>query len=216
MNRTLLTGLVCTLTVMACRPQRGPAQYPEITPYIDTASPLLLGFTPYTPAVQRLSLGAFYEGEATEVVPIDSTTTHLYIYENTFSTSVSDDRVEGLQSTVGTVGNVGWWGGGIHWDSPRDVSNYNTLHLALKSSDPSAEALEVGMGGGGVEARVLVSDYGFVADGEWHAIRVPTADLVALGVDLASVGVAIQFIGSGENPGSETFIDDVYLTEAAP
>jgi hypothetical protein len=201
------------LVLVACRPELGPAAYPDFEPWTDPDDPFLEGNDPYELGEDRLSIGRFYESEASEVVVIDDTVNHYYIYENTYADTPSDDRIEGLVASRLVLLDLPWWGGGVHWDSPRDLSDWTTYHLSLKATDPVFEAFEIGMVGGDVEGRVAAVDHGFAADGEWHDLVIPLADLTASGVDLSRVTVALLLISDAATPGAELLLDNVYLTQ---
>jgi len=207
---SLAAGL---LTVAACRPDPGAPNYPNPGPWDPAADDpdFLSGSDPYEEGEARLSMGIFYEGGASDALPIDDLTRHFYIYEGSFGMGVSDDRVEGLTSDEITVGDLGWWGGGVHWDTPEDLSAWTTLHLALQSNDPAMETWTIGMSDGVGEGRVGVGDLGFVADGYWHELELPLA-LLASSVDLEAVTVGLLMVGATGEPGATVKIDDLYLT----
>ena len=197
------------LALLACRPDPGEPNYPdpgELT--IDTNDEdFLRGDDPYEEGEDRLSIGIFYEGPVSEWVDVDNVENFFYIYEDSFSVTSSDDRVEGYTSDVLEVSKDTWWGGGIHWEgSPRDLSAYNTLNVSLKSD--ALEGLELGMKGGD-EAKVPVSDYGYVADGEWHHLDIPLADFS--GVVLAGVEIPLIIVAEGTPSGTTVLFDNLYL-----
>lgn len=192
---------------LACRPDPGAPSYPDPEPWVVTDDPEFYA-DPLDPGEERLSIGAFYEGPADEVVPIDDAETHFYVYENTFSVQTTDDRWEGYVADTLTHGSLAWFGGGIHWDSPRDLSGWEALHLVVSTSDEAS--WDVGLTGGGVEARRAVADYGLVADGSWHELQIPLEDFA--GADLSSVSVAFLIVGEQGETGDEFTLDAVYYT----
>jgi hypothetical protein len=211
----MITALWTIALLTACRPDPGSPTYPTPDP-VDLGgdgSDLLEGPDPYVEGEARLSLGVHYESGYSEVVAIDDVTTHYYVYSSTYTEDTdSQDRVEGRVSTVLTIGNAGWFGGGIHWDGGRDLSDWTTMVLSLRSSDTALEGTELRMVGG-VEAGVPLSDYGFAADGTWHQVVIPLADLDDEGVDLTAITVAFMLIGEGVGDGDELKVDDLYLTQ---
>ena len=56
------------------------------------------------------------------------------------------------------------------------------------------------------------ADYGFAADGDWHDLRIPLADLAALGLDLSAVTIAFSVSGGSGTAADTLLIDALYLT----
>jgi hypothetical protein len=196
----------------ACRADPGAPVYPEREPWSRGEDDGFLS-TPLADGELRLGIGLFYEGETTEFIPIDDTTSHFYVYEGSFGVEVSDDRVEGYTSDLIVLQGKPWWGGGVHWDAPHDLRAYDTLRFSLR-----AEAFgdwTVGMTGG-AEHRVSVSSLGFVADGNWHTVELPLSTLSAAGVDLSAVTLPLLLIGEGGEADDEMWIDDLYLKGSEP
>ncbi len=205
-----MRGLILLMALGACRDDPGVAVYPDRPIFVDVGDDFFDGSTPWE-GQPRLSLGAFYEGGATETVVIDDVVNHFYVYSSTFLVNLSTDRVEGLSADEIVASNVGWIGGGIHWDSPNDLSDWTTMHLALQSDNTDYNALTIGMNGGEVEVSVNASDYGFVADGDWHDVTIPLGDFN--GVDITQVGVALILLADGVGGGASLLVDDVYLNQ---
>lgn len=200
------------MLLSGCRPDLGRPRYPDLPAWSDTSDPFLAGPYPYEVGDERLGVGLFYEGPTSETVPIDDTVTHYYVYASTYSQQASAARVEGLESALIVLGSVGWWGGGVTWDSPRDLSAWTTYHLSFRATDPVFDAFEVGVTGG-AEARLPASAYGFVADGEWHSLVIPLADFAASGADLTQVGIPLMLISDVAVEGAALNVDDVFLTK---
>lgn len=192
--------------LLACRPDPGAPDYPTREPFSVPGDDFY--DLPLADGEERLSLGLFYEGEATETVVIDDTTAHFYIYENTFTDQVSDDRYEGFVADLLTHGSLAWWGGGVTWDVPRDLSGWEALHLVVKTWDLAD--WEIGVNGGGVEVRRPVGDYGLVADGAWHVLEVPLEDFD--GADLSAVTVPLLMVGESGAAGDSLLLDAVFYT----
>lgn len=204
------------LTASACRPTPDGPDYPERVPYTDTDNPNLPGAFPYVEGEPRLSVGVFYEGGASEVVPIGSGADY-FIYENTYVQTVSSDRVEGFVSAeLELTGQAGFWGGGVTWSPSRDLSAWTTLHISFKTEDAVFEDLEVRMIGGGNDGIVRARSKGFATDGAWHSLVIPLSELALQGVDLSDVTEPIQLISPSTEPQASILVDDLFFTQEAP
>ena len=201
--------MTLALALLACRPDPGAPAYPERTSLTEDSADGFLT-DPLADGELRLGIGVFYEGPTTAYVPIDDTTTHFYVYENSFAVAASDDRVEGYASDALVLRGNPWWGGGVHWDTPQDLSAYDTLHLALKTDDLSDWTLGLT---GGAEARVNVADVGLAADGEGHVLDLPLSGFV--GIDRTAVTVGLLLVGEGGEAGASVQIDDLYFRGGA-
>lgn len=199
--------MIHLLLLLACRPDPGAPSYPD--PGADTddsGGGYLPGPDPYADGDARLSLGIFYEGEASETVLIDNDSAFFYIYESSFSVVPSDTFIEGFASDQVVVSRDTWWGGGIHWNEGRDLSAYTHMVVHLRSDDIAD--IEIGMRGTS-EAKLAASAYGFTSDGEWHQLAIPLADFS--GVNLGAVDIPLILAGTGHSAGSSLLIDDLYL-----
>ncbi len=212
-----LKSAALMIIVAGCRPDAGTPNYPGADPWDPVADDpdFQQGTDPWVEGEARLSLGIFYEGGASEVVPVDEVTSHFYIYETSFSMGVTDDCVEGVVADALATSGGPWWGGGVHWDAAGDLSSWTTLHIALKTSAESMAGWDLGMTGGGTEGRVSVADAGLVADGEWHDLWISLDDFALDGVDLSAVTVPLLLVGEGGVDGDTVLIDDFYFTAEA-
>lgn len=208
---TLISVLLIMLLALACRPDSGPDDYQSQELIADAAIPLTL---PLAEGEERFGLGLFYEGETSEEVIIDDLMSHFYIYEETFSMiGFEGDRIEGVQSDRITHRGGGWWGGGVHWDEPRDLSAWDELHLSLKTSEMSFSVLELAMNNSDTEqTKISLNDYGFVTDGEWHDLNIPLSALSDRGLDLSQVSAPLVLIGGRGEIGDTLYIDAVFLS----
>lgn len=209
------------LATLACRPPLGEPSYPNISD--DTDRPDdggLPGDDPWDGTEPRLTYGAFYEGGSTDQILVDNEAVNYYVYEGSFAQVEDEDHVEGFVADRLIVQNAqanGFWGGGIHFDgtTPQDLTEWTTLHVALKSEDPEMEAFEFGMvasqGTGTVEGRAAIADYGFVADGEWHVVNIPL-DALSPTVPREQVTVGLLLISATAVNETSLLIDDLYLT----
>lgn len=207
--------LLLAAATAACRPDPGAPSYPDVDGDTGTVQDGgLPGDDPWDGESPRLSFGAFYESGASDELAVDDETIFFYNYESSFTDlNETDDHVEGFSATRLIVQNGaanGFWGGGIHFEGAgsQDLSAWTTLHLAAKSDDAEMADFTVGMVGD-VEGRVALSKYGFAADGEWHVVNIPLADL---GVSLDQVSVGFLFIGIPAVDDTDILIDDLYLT----
>jgi hypothetical protein len=219
-----MAAAVLALLATGCRPEPGPSDYVSQEDFhFDAGSAVPSGFVegpdPGEAGTPRFKLGLFYEGGSTEEVVVDDVAAHFYVYEQTFSVGpVDEGQREGLQADALMHAGGPWWGGGIHWDTARDLSGWAQLRVSLRSTSEVFDDVKLGMASGAegspsrAEARVSVADYGFKADGEWHDLRIPLADLVAQGIDLTEVTIAFS-VGGGSGTAADTLlIDALYLT----
>lgn len=199
--------LLPLLTLVACHPEPGDPDYPEPGPLgSDTDEELLGGPDPYEAGDDRLSLGIFYETGYSELIPLD----HYYVYDNTFGTAKSDERIEGYESDVIIrSSNQAWWGGGVHWDTPQDLSDWTTLYVSLYSEDGFAN-VDIKMVAG-PEVAVVASTYGYTNDGEWHHLEIPLSAFS--GANLTNVTVPLILGGVGPTDGDELLVDNFYFTQ---
>jgi hypothetical protein len=193
--------------LVACRPDPGAPDYPDPQAVTDDTADadFLAGPDPYEDGEDRLSIGIFYEGAVSEWIDVDNQTAHFYIYENSFGVVPSDERVEGYTSDELVVARDTWWGGGIHWDSPRDLSTYTHLNISLRSNEVTD--MDLGMAGG-TEDKVTATSYGYVNDGEWHHLAIPLADLA---IDTSQITIPLLFVAEGTASGDSILIDNVYM-----
>jgi hypothetical protein len=221
-HAAVLLAIVAALAG-GCRPDPGPSRYDEQEPFPDGGNDSLPGPMPYVPGERRLSIGAFYEGDASDFIPIDNMTAHLYVYlvDATMTPTaslVSDpDRIEGKSSTRVVHGGLTWWGLGVHWVTaggmavPRDLSSWTKLHVSLRSADPDFAMIDIGMNN--VNPVFLpATSYGWANDDQWHTLTIPVADFVAAGLNLTQVAAPFVLTGGAGMSGEHLLVDDVYFT----
>ena len=225
MTRTApFVGLTLALAITACRPDPGAEDYASQEVFhFDAGTPrpenYVEGPDPWVEGEPRLSLGLFYEGGASEAVTVDDIQAHFYIYEGTFAvTPVGNGQREGIQADAITHAGTPWWGGGIHFETPRDFSTWTTLRISLRATDAAFAEVALGLASGVEEAadarevRVQATDYGYTNDGRWHDLVIPLADLTDKGLDLGAVRVALLLVGGAGTPGETLLVDALYLT----
>ena len=197
---------------MSCRPDSGPNDYAsqEIIP--DAAVPIELELEE---GEERFSFSVFYEGDFTEQVLIDDITSHFYIYESTFTlSSFSGDRTEGVSSDMITHLGGAWWGGGIHWDEAKDLSEWSTLHLSLQAKANQFTSLELAMNNSDTaQFKINLVDHGWESNGNWQQLEIPLETLIEKGLDLTQVRAPFVLIGGSGEAGEKLLIDAVYLSK---
>ena len=107
-------------------------------------------------------------------------------------------------------------GGGIAFEpAVIDMTAWTHLYISLKSERESFASFTIGMisqdaSGSEAEVNLNASDYGFVVDGQWHSLRIPTVDFAP--VDLSSVYYALTLVAQGVTSSESILVDDVYFT----
>jgi hypothetical protein len=214
-------ALALMLCAAGCRPDPGVPDYTQMQALLDGGSGpqgVLPGPNPYVPGNRRLAFGLFYEGGASETLLVDDASRHYYVFGDTgptYGQRASNDRVEGLRSDeLSFVGNP-WWGGGIIWDNPTDLSKWTTLHVSMASPDPGLAEIDLrlvhGDGTATQEAVLSAGLYGWKNDGAWHNLSIPLADFVAKGGNLAKVRGPFVIGGLGPKNGEKLLVDDMYM-----
>jgi hypothetical protein len=178
---------------------------------------------PYQPGKDRLSVDAFYEGGRTETIVINGFRTHYFIFgrdevgRDTFFQAPSGDRLEGEQSDQIALAGTVFWGGGIIWDEPIDLSEWKKLFVSFKSSDRSFATFDLTLlyGTEDMERSVTLdpTDYGYTNDGQWHSLEIDLQDAIDLGFDPTMVRSPLIFGASGGEFGDKLLIDNLYLTK---
>lgn len=215
-------ALVCTFALLGCRADPGDSLY-EFQEDFSVAGQQnvesLPGPDPYVEGDRRLSFGTFYEGEFSDLIPVDESTVNYFIYaiegtgEQTYSQTSDPERIEGTQSDRIRHAGTPWWGGGIHFSSgPRSLAEWNTLNISLNTSSSSMQNLMIGIDDSlGNAAALPLSDYGFEVDGTWQHLTIPLQDYIDAGVDLTTVEVAVRFEGGSGQNGDAILVDNLYF-----
>ena len=210
----VLMGLgLAAAALPGCRADSGPDDYQSQEQLRLDAEPPPID-ADIEPGERRFNLGSFYEGPADEMMVIDGATVHFYIYEDTFSQSVEEiDHVEGAVADRLVTRGGPWWGGGIHYDVPQDLSGWATLNISLKSNDASQAGFKIAMNNpGDVQTVIDLADYGYRADGQWHRLEIPLSDYADAGADLTQVTAPLVFAGPAGAAGEGVLIDGVFLS----
>lgn len=181
---------------------------------------------PYQPGDQRLSVGYFYEGGRSATIQINTVTTDYFIFAldverpvatRTFAESTSTDRVEGRFSYEVTLNGSPFWAGGIVWFEPIDLSDWTTMFVSFKSSDPSFAnfdlTLQYGEGEEPTGVNLDPTAYGYTNDGEWHFLQIPLQDAIDRGFDPTTVRSPFIFSAPGGEEGEQLLIDNLYFTK---
>jgi hypothetical protein len=206
-------ALVVAALAGGCRPDPGASRYDQQEPFpnADGGDALLPGPVPYQPGQRRLSIGAFYENAASDVIPVDNMSSNLYVYSDTVTLLPDPDHIEGKTSTRATHAGLTWWGFGVHWMMARDLGTWTKMHVSLKSSDAAFAAVDVGMNNAN-PVFVHAGDYGYTNDGAWHSLTIPLADFIAGGLDVTQVAAPFVLSGGAGSGGEKLQVDDVYFT----
>jgi len=224
-SRALVAVVVGALALGGCRADPGEADESRLGPVVGPPGAdveALPGPDPYVEGERRLSLGAFYEGGYSDLLAVDGQSIHYYIYLEqpggplTYQQIQDRDRVEGKTADRLVHGGRAWWGGGIHFDAPRDLRAWSAVHLSLKSSSAAFAEVGIGMASEGGDATVDATDYGYAADGQWHALVIPLEDLAEAGADLARVTAALTLGGGPGTSADALKLDALYFTAPAP
>ena len=164
-----------------------------------------------TPDLHPFCLDVFHEPPCETMFLVDDVTRHYWVYSNTYNHSNSSDAYEGAESALITATGNSWWGGGIHSTTPVDMSEYTTMHVAMKASGTGFSNVEIRMEAEGQSGAVTVnaSSYGYTNDGQWHAMQIPLTDFV--GLDLSNVTGLFMMGGALEPSGAELKVDAVYF-----
>ena len=216
MRYPLLLPLAIGLSMLTgCGDDLPEPNYPDFTEAldgIDNQGSFVESPTPFVPGSKRLSIGIFYDGPYSDIILLDDTTSHFYIYESTFGIRNEYQLVrEGLRADAILGVGTSWWGGGVSWDNPEDLSNWNTMHVSLWSENTQFNDIKLEVEAGNRVVRVNLSDYGFIADGEWHELTIPLTDLSDQGADLSAVVRPFVLIGGEVSTGSRLIVDNLYL-----
>lgn len=215
-----IAGYAVVGLLAACRPDPGLADYENQGPSTQSDggtgpdSEMLPGPFPYQTGQRRLSVG-FYEGGRSEDIPVDNSTTHVYLYENTVTMEPSSTRVEGKSADLVVHAGKAWLGFGVHWDSPRDLSTWKTLHVSLRSSDPGFAQVLVAMNDTTKSVKLDVEKYGYRNDGEWHHLPIPLTDFTTGSLQLQLNAIKAPFVLLTEKqgaPADKLLLDNVYFT----
>lgn len=177
------------------------------------------GPDPFVEGENRFGLGLFYEGGLSDFAPVDGVTSNYFIFEafvgGPLTYSQLDDPqsvVEGLTSTRIAHAGLTFWGGGIFWTAPRNVSRWQVMHVSLRSTSPSFADINLGVQSGGTDFFVSAADYGYVNDGEWHHLLIPLIDFADDGADLSALTSPFIMAGDEGTAGDVFNIDALYWT----
>ena len=178
---------------------------------------------PFRRGKARLSVDIFYEGGRSETIKINGFRTHYFVFGQqevgrpTYDQARSLDRLEGERSTQITLVGTPFWGGGVIWDQPIDLSDWTTLFVSFKSSDPSFASFDLSLlyEQDGMEQSVNLdpTDYGYANDGLWHSLEIPFRDAIRSGFDPSSVRSPFVIGGPGGEAGDRLLIDNLYFTK---
>ena len=180
---------------------------------------------PFQPGDKRLFVGYFYETGRSQSILVNRQNNNYFIFAidpsrplatATYTQGASDDRVEGLISIEIILLDEAFWGGGLIWDNPIDLTGWTTLYVSFKSSDPSFERFDITVQSGREEDpdgfTVDPRDYGYVNDGEWHFLEIPLQDFIDQGWDISAVRSPFIIGGGFVVPDDTMLVDNLYYT----
>ena len=209
-----MVGIVSVFILSGCGEDLPDPNYPDFTDALADLSEtntFVESPTPFVPGSKRLSIGIFYDGSYSDIILLNDTTTHFYIYEQTFDIKNEYQLVrEGLRADAIIGVGTPWLGGGVSWDEAKDLSAWTTMHVSLRSDNPQFNDLKLEIEAGRV-LRVELADYGFVADGEWHELSIPLDTFTERGADLTAVTRPFVLIGGSISVGTRLIVDNLYL-----
>lgn len=225
MSRALLSTAIlwlCVLALAGCREDPGD---PNRQLLDDWENPegffpeAVEGPDPFVEGEQRFNVGLFYEGGFSEIALLDGTTSNYFIFEAfpggplTYSGLIDDqDKVEGVFSDRIVHAGLTFWGGGVFWSGPRDLSRWTLMHVSLKSSDEAFAEIDLGLESNGTQIFLKATDYGYTNDGQWHHLVIELDDFVAAGANLTQLTSPFLFTGGAGEAGEYFKIDAVYWT----
>jgi len=226
-------GLFALSLVGGCTPDLGTPDYSSQVGLREPVDPFPPDPPdPYQPGDERLSVGYFYEGGRSETILINGVTTNYFIFvidENkpvetlTYSQDPSSDRLEGLESVKIRLNDRPFWGGGIIWDEPIDLSDWTTMYVGFKSSDESFESFDLTLQYAPYipnepppDPQGVVLDprtYGYTNDGQWHFLQIPLQDAIDRGFDPSITRAPFIVSGPTLQAGDVLLIDNLYFTK---
>lgn len=208
---------------LACRPDPGTPDYSSTPQNVNPDLGTVMnpqGSDPFVEGEARLSVGLFYEGGFSQQILVNGEDVNYFIFivegsgDLTYDQETTEDRVEGATADRFTLRGTPFWGGGIIYQRPRDLSRWRTLHVALKSGDASFQQIDLTLqygpdGSAATAVSVPLTNYGYVNDGEWHDITIPLADFP--GLNRAQIRSPFILGGTGAVRGDALLVDDLYF-----
>lgn len=222
----MLASLALSL-VGACGDDLGTPDYSDQVGLRESINPFPpVPPDPFQEGDERLYVGYFYEGGRSAEILINTVTTDYFVFAvdpdrpvatRSFGEATSTDRMEGKSSYQITLNGSPFWAGGIIWFEPFDLSDWTTMHVGFKSSDPSFAAFDLTLQSGtGDEPQGVTLDpraYGYTNDGEWHFLQIPLQDAIDLGWDPRTTRSPLIFAAPGGDVGDVLLIDNLYFTK---
>ncbi|MEM7137832.1 MAG: hypothetical protein AAF500_14705 [Myxococcota bacterium] len=178
-------------------------------------------YVPYQPGDERLAVGFFYEGGHSEtILPNDTTRNFLVIVDgddSTTSITDSSDRIEGGVSQQFALTGTSFWGGLVLWEDTIDLSEWTTMFVGFKSSDPSFATFDLTLVSGTRDDPTRVDldprAYGYTNDGEWHFLEVPLQDAIDAGFDPTMTRSPFFIGATGGEAGDVLLVDALYFNK---
>jgi len=143
---------------------------------------------------------------------------NLYVWNNL--TSVVATPAAGTQSIALRTNDTSWFGFGIATTNRHNFLNYAGGYLNVSMKTTSTDTFKVGLSGGAsgeawVSFKSGSDPYGFVRDGQWHAVTIP---MTLFGnVDFTDILQYFMVVSDGAvNAGRTLEFDEIYYSENAP
>lgn len=226
MQQPVRCGLVAVLClVVSLTACGGDPGVPDYSDHADTFPPDVKYDEPdpFVPGEDRLSVDLFYEGDRSETISINGFRTHYFIFglaefgRDSYIHGTSGNRVEGEESATVRLVGTSFWGGGIIWDEPIDLTGWTKMYVSFKSNAPSFARFDITLLSGESDAQRSVTldprTYGYTNDGEWYSLEIPIADAAARGFDVSRVLSPFIIGAAGGAAGDVLLVDNLYFTK---
>jgi uncharacterized repeat protein (TIGR02543 family) len=169
-------------------------------------------------APNSIDVYGLYTDTATSASPANKPV--IYNWANTCThDAAGTDAKNGATGLVITIGGQGWAGVGIQAATGSDdatngvdVSAYTTMHFWIKSDIAAINACFQSADLPGNAPTADITQYGYVADGQWHEVNIPFTAWSAVNPAKANVFFGIVFVGTGEG-GQTVALDDIWYTK---
>ena len=112
--KSSITAFTAALLLVGCGEELGAPNYPDFTDALaaqEDQNTFVESPSPFIPGSKRLSIGIFYDGAYSDIILLDDTTSHFYIYSQTFGIQNEYQLVrEGLRADAILGQGSAWLG----------------------------------------------------------------------------------------------------------